>query len=299
MKKFQSAPESHSRGAAAPYLLPKLQFHPKPCEKGPFLDSGPLSSPQDNSADSRRAVPRSGTSRSQVMSERWGEIKAINLRGSDVPVPSAADSFYSLTEQNPEGSESPLCFRHCSAVTALLSSRFVPVPGDQEQKASENLQLSSHATGSGARQEGSTGRTGPQALAAQSLTCPCTARAPPALTPPSFFEDSPFTWALSFSRSCSVMWENLQLDPKSHWPGRKAREPRESHEHEVLPSTCACKPKITRPTCWTQSSLHHKHASQGSPEQPRAGSRRSCWSSSRYFYLRRTHPLAETSDKVS
>ena len=108
MKKFKSALETHSRGAAAIHPLPKLHFHPKPREQRPFLDPRPHVLPQDNSTDSRLALPKSGSSSSLVIVERWREIKSINLRGSDVPVPSAADSFYSLTEQNPEGSESPL-----------------------------------------------------------------------------------------------------------------------------------------------------------------------------------------------
>lgn len=38
----------------------------------------------------------------------------------------------------------------------------------------------------------------------------------PPLTPLHLY--IPSTWMLSSCRSCSDMWENLQLEPKSHWP---------------------------------------------------------------------------------
>lgn len=71
------------------------------------------------------------------------------------------------------------------------------------------------------------------------------------------------------------MWENLQLDPKSHCPGTKAMELHESCTHKILPCVSARKPKIHY-TCMpdTQAqalhSLQDKHTYQGSPEQPGA-----------------------------
>lgn len=47
--------------------------------------------------------------------------------------------------------------------------------------------------------------------------------------------NTPSTWILSSCRSLSDMWENLQLEPKSHWPATEDREDRVTHCLEELP----------------------------------------------------------------
>lgn len=47
--------------------------------------------------------------------------------------------------------------------------------------------------------------------------------------------NTPSTWRLSSCRSLSDMWENLQLEPKSHWPAKEDREDRVTHCLEELP----------------------------------------------------------------
>lgn len=166
--------------------------------RGCFWTQDPISSPQDNTSDHLIAFHKSktGANCSPGIIERWGEAKAINLRGSDVPVPSAADRFYSPTEENPKGSGSPLCFS-CSLLSGSSAAQlfsFASVPGDQEQEASEKLQQLQAASGlsSQERQEGAatfTDSTASHTLTAQQLTCPPAAHHPCSNCP--FLRDSP------------------------------------------------------------------------------------------------------------
>lgn len=120
MRKFRSALQAPSREQLPSTLCPhftSIQSHPS---RGCFWIQDPFHSPTAGQLFPP-ALPTGGSSSSLVIAARWGEIKSINLRGCDVPVPSAADSFYSLTEQNPEGSGRPLQTlaakwqQHCSA----------------------------------------------------------------------------------------------------------------------------------------------------------------------------------------
>lgn len=104
--------------------------------------------------------------------------------------------FIPRLKKNPEGSGSPLCFSCLllSGSSAAQLFRFVSVPGDQEQEASEKLQQLQAASGlsSQERQEGAatfTDSTGSHTLTAQHLTCPPAAHHPCSNCP--FLRDSP------------------------------------------------------------------------------------------------------------
>lgn len=94
--------------------------------------------------------------------------------------------------------------------------------------------------------------------------------------------------ALSCGKICSWTQSHIVLEEKP-WSSMRA-----AHTGSSLLVTPTC--QAHRPPSLPS---RHTHTHQGSPEQPWAGSGRSCWSSQGYFYLTRTHLFAETSDKAS